>query len=217
MKSFTYEKNFYNLNILGLSIKGVATCIIEPSTGIIKNYFVSKIGGWEMKFKVCTKQTNLHLIYENMNKMTYGFISLLFQSNEDLKNNNDKYGNIIINIEKNVSNLFQNYFDYSGIFKESLNNLYFEVSNFTRQFLDDLIKLIDQVYINYTIILEKGKNNSYKFIKEIRKVTKDSYINYVYDTVMNLEKFYNKTIMYLDNIEELANQIDIFQKIYYMI
>ena len=121
------------------------------------------------------------------------------------------YGDIIINIEKNVSQLFEKYFDYSGIFTDSLTNLYLQVSNFTGQFLSDLIKLIDESHKNYTLIYIKGKNDSYEFINKIREITKESYIEYIHNMIHNLYIFNNKTLKFLEEIEEETNIIDIFQ------
>jgi len=151
---------------------------------------------FKKKFQLAVQQTNLHIILEKMNKMTYDFISLLYQSNHNLKNNNKNYGDIIVDIEKNVSNLFEKYFDYSGIFTESLDNLYFQVSDFTSKFLGNLIELIDDVHTNYSLILLKGINNSYEFINAIREITKNSYIKYIKDMVNILENFYNQTLLF---------------------
>ena len=211
MKTFTYEKEFFNYNLLGLSLKGNAVCEIEPSTGIVHNYFNLGLSRFNKKFNLATQQTNLHIVIERLNKMTFDFISLLYQSNKNLNNNNKKYGDIIIEIEKNVSNLFDKYFDYSGIFTDSLDNLYFQVSNFTGQFLTDLITLIDEVHSNYTIIFLKGMNDSYEFINEIREITKDAYIEYIHRMVNNLNLFNNQTLSFLDNIKEETEKIEIFQ------
>ena len=211
MKTFTYEKEFFNYNLLGLSLKGNAVCEIEPSTGIVHNYFNLGLSRFNKKFNLATQQTNLHIVIERLNKMTFDFISLLYQSNNNLNNNNKKYGDVIIEIEKNVSNLFDKYFDYSGIFTDSLDNLYFQVSNFTGQFLTDLITLIDEVHSNYTIIFLKGMNDSYEFINEIREITKDAYIEYIHRMVNNLNLFNNQTLSFLDNIKEETEKIEIFQ------
>ena len=211
MKNFVFTREFFDYNLLGLALKGTAVCEIEPSTGVVINYFDLGMSIFNKKFKLATQQTNLHVILENLNKMTYGFISLLYQSNINLENNNIKYGDIIINIEKNVSNLFERYFDYSGIFTESLGNLYLQVSNFTGQFLSDLIKLIDDCHNNYTLIYIKGKNNSYEFINQIREITKESYIEYIHNMINNLNNFNNHTLKFLNDIKEETIQIEIFQ------
>ena len=211
MKNFIFTRDFFDHNLLGLSLKGSAVCELEPSTGVVTNYFDLNTNIINKKFKIANQQTNLHIILEKMNKMTYGFISLLYQSNQNLKNNNLFYGDIIINIEKNVSQLFEKYFDYSGLFTESLNNLYLQVSNFTGQFLSDLIKLIDDCHNNYTSIYIKGNNDSYEFINKVREITKESYKEYINNMMNNLYIFNNQTLKFLEDIENETNKIDIFQ------
>ena len=85
------------------------------------------------------------------------------------------------------------------------------MSNFTGQFLSDLIKLIDESHNNYTLIYIKGKNDSYEFINKIREITKESYIEYIHNMIHNLYIFNNKTLKFLEEIEEETNKIDIFQ------
>ena len=211
MKNFIFTRDFFDYNLLGLALKGSAVCEMEPSTGVVTNYFDLGMSIFNKRFKLANQQTNLHIILEKMNKMTYGFISLLYQSNKNLEDNNIFYGDVIIDIEKNVSQLFEKYFDYSGIFTESLNNLYSQVSNFTGQFLSDLIKLIDDCHYNYTLIYIKGYNDSYEFINKIREITKESYIGYINNMINNLYIFNNETLKFLKEIEEETNKIDIFQ------
>ena len=134
LTKFTYSKNFYKYNLLGLNLEGNAVCEIEPSTGIISSHFDADFSFKKLEFKLAKQQTNLHIIIDRMNKMTYNFIKLLIKSNNDLINNNKKYGDIIIDIEKNTSKLFKEYFDYSGIFIESLNDMYNQVCKFTGGF-----------------------------------------------------------------------------------
>ena len=43
-------------------------------------------------------------------------MSLLSQSNEELEKRNIIYSNILIDLEKNVSNLLKESYDYSGLF-----------------------------------------------------------------------------------------------------
>ena len=111
LKKFTYEKDFYKFNLLGLNIQGSAVCEVEPSTGLISNYFVMYFSITDFKFDLAKQQTNLHIILDKLNKMTFSFISLLDKSNKELIKNK-YYGNVIINIEKNISLLYKEYFDY---------------------------------------------------------------------------------------------------------
>ena len=164
-----------------------------------------------IQFNLAKQQTNLHIILDRINKMTYNFISLLYQSNIDLTKNNKKYGDIILELERNTSQLFEKDFDYSGIFVDSLNDLYSQVSNFTGEFFYELITLIDNVHENYTIILSKSKNNSYDSLNEIINITKNSYIEYIYNMIKLLSVFENKTLLFLNNIEEEIKNIEFFQ------
>ena len=163
LTKFTYEKNFYKYNLLGLKLEGNAVCDIEPSTGVISSHFDAYFSKIKIEFKLANQQTNLHIIIEKLNKMTYNFIKLLIKSNNDLINNNKQYGDIIIDIEKNTSKLFKEYFDYSGIFIESLNDMYNQVCKFTGSFFEELFILINETHENYTNILAEAKNNSYEF------------------------------------------------------
>ena len=67
--------------------------------------------------------------------MTYNFMGLLYYSNEDLKIRNKIYSGIILDLEKNVSKLLEDYYDYSGLFIDSLDYLYDQVKNFSGEFL----------------------------------------------------------------------------------
>ena len=84
--------------------------------------------------------------------MIYNFISLIYQSNIDLMERNKKYGDIIVDIEVNTKKLFEDYFDYSGIFRDSLDDMYEQVKNFSGEFFDELIQMINVVYDKYTNI-----------------------------------------------------------------
>ena len=95
--------------------------------------------------------------------MTYNFMGLLYFSNEDLKIRNKIYSEIILNLEKNASKLFEKYYDYSGLFRDSLNNLYNQVKNFSGDFFNELIELIEKIYDNYTLILKKQKMTNMKY------------------------------------------------------
>ena len=211
LTKFKYSKNFYKYNLLGLKLEGNAVCEIEPSTGIISSHFDANFSFKTIEFKLAKQQTNLHIIIDKMNKMTYNFIKLLIKSNNDLINNNKKYGDIIIDIEKNTSKLFKEYFDYSGIFIESLNDMYNQVCKFAGSFFEELFILINETHENYTNILTEAKNNSYEFLSEIRIITKNAYINYINNMVNHLSEFEKNVLLFLDNIEKETKSIEIFQ------
>ena len=141
LKKKVYEKDLYKYNLLGLNIQKTITNEIIPETGTTNSYFEMILGNKNTKIQFKEQQTNLHIILEKKNKMAYNLISLLKQSNLDLKERNEKYIDIIINIENNISNYFKDY-DYSGVFKDSLDDLYKQVSNFSGEVFYELIDLI---------------------------------------------------------------------------
>ena len=126
-KNFETEKVLYKYNFLGLRLEGIIVCKVDSSTGVMSNYFQMIFGFINFKFKISKLQTNLHIITEKTNQMIYRFITLLYESNIDLIERNKMYGNIIVDIEKNTSQLFEEYFDYSGLFRDSLNDMYNQV------------------------------------------------------------------------------------------
>ena len=50
MKKFTYEKEFFDYNLLGLVLRGTAVCELEPSTGVVENYFTLKMSFLKKNF-----------------------------------------------------------------------------------------------------------------------------------------------------------------------
>ena len=65
--------------------------------------------------------------------MAYNLLLLLNQSNIDLIERNKKYLEFIINMENNISEFLKNY-NYSELFKDSLNNLSSQISKFSGKF-----------------------------------------------------------------------------------
>ena len=120
LKNFEKEKVIFKYNLIGLILEGVVVSKITVSTGVTDNYFKLTLGFINYKTKFSSVQTNLHVIIKNSHQMTYNFLSLLSKSNEDLIERNKIYLNIIIDLEKNVSKLLENYYDYSGLFREHL-------------------------------------------------------------------------------------------------
>ena len=207
----TYEKDLYNLNLLGLKLEGKILVETNFSTGIISSYFDMKIGGLKKKFIFEEQHSNMHIITQQTNQMTWKYMTLLEKSNKDLLERNKNYSDIIINYENEVIDMFQNPFDFSFIFRNSLNDMYQQVQNFTGEFFTELIELINRVHENYTIILNNTKLNKNEFINEILIVTKNEYIKYIYDMIDILAKFENNTIKFLDNVEMEVCKINIFQ------
>ena len=209
-KTIVKDKDLYKYNLLGLNIQKKIYSEIIPETGTANSYFVMIFGNKNTKIKIKEQQTNLHIILEKKNQMAYNLLLLLKQSNLDLKERNKKYIDVIINIENNISNFFKDY-DYSGIFQDSLENLYKQVGNFSGEVFNELIDLINRIYDNYTEILNKTINNEYEFINEIMLITREEYIQYIYNMIDIIENFENTSMIFLENVEEELNNLTSFQ------
>ena len=211
MKNIETEKILFKYNIIGLIIEGVVISKIDISTGICTSYLKIILGYINMSFKFKEMQTNMHIISKNSNQLAYNFIALLYYSNEDLIKRNQIYSDYIINLEKNVTDLFEKYYDYSGLFRDSLDDLYERVKNFSGGFFGELIELIGNVYDNYTIILNNAENNDYEIFNEIRRVTKNEYINYINKMFDLIIIFKNDTLLFLKNLKHEVDTIQTFQ------
>ena len=176
----TYMKSLYNYNFLGLIKEKQIFTEINPKKGTTTSYFISIFGNKNTKIKISKQQSNMHIILEKKNQMAYNLLVLLNQSNKDLKERNKNYIEIILNMEKNISNFFKDY-DYSNIFNKSLENLYKKVKNFSTDIFNEFYSLVNIVYDRYTKIIKKKKNEKYDFISKIVEITKEEYINYIYD------------------------------------
>ena len=209
-KKMSYTKQIYSYNLIGLRMEKQILTEINPSTGITNSYVIIIFGNKNLKIKLQEQYSNLHIVTERKNQMGYNLIKLLDQSNINLINKSKIYLDVIIDIEKNITNFFENDFDYSNLFKDSLINMYNEVQNFTGNFFGELISLIYRVYENYTTILSNAQNKKYDVINKIRKITKEEYIHYIYNMLNILELFQNNTLKFLDNIEEELENINTF-------
>ena len=206
-----YEKNLYNRNLLGLVFEGEAYNEFGFSNGISSSYFIMKFGNINTKFSFGEKMTNMNIVVERINQMIFKLINLLNKSNDDLEKRNKIYSEIIIELEKNTSQLFEETFDYSGLFKNNLREMYKQVQNFTGVFFQELVDLIYEVHENYTNILSNVKLNKYEALNQILILTKNEYINYIYDMVDILGGFKNQTLQFLDDIENELTSISSFK------
>ena len=211
IKKVSYEKDLYNNNILGLKTDGLTFLETDLSTGITTNYYIMAFGNINSKINLSKKQTNTHIIIEKTNQMIFKLISLLYQSNKDLVERNKMYSDIIIDLESKTTELFEEIFDFSGLFRSTLNNMYEQVKNFTGDFFKELIVLINNVHKNYTKILNNVKINKYEEINQIRIVTKKEYINYINNMIDILSNFENQTLIFLDDIAKELQYIFSFQ------
>ena len=211
MKKINYVKPIYKYNLIGLKMAKEISTEINPSTGITDTYFVSTFGNKNLKIKMDSQHTNMHIITKNKNQMGYNLLLLLQQTNDNLINRTMKSLDNIMNIEINLTEPFKNVYDFSNLFKDSLNDMYDQVNNLGGNIFNELIKLIDEVYDNYTELLSMTKMKKYNEINIIKNITKEEYLNYIYKMLNILANFYNKTLIFLENITEELKNINDFQ------
>jgi hypothetical protein len=142
--------------------------------------------------------------------MAYNLLLLLEKSNIDLKERNKNYIRIITDIEKKITDFFIDY-DYSGIFQDSLNNLYKQVSNFSEDLFSEFISFVNKVYENYTIIYNNAFNDKYDFIRQIISVTREEYIQLIYNIIDIMKIFENNILIFLGDLEKEIDVLEDFQ------
>lgn len=145
MKKINHIKYLCKYNLIGLKIEKQICTEIDPSTGIVNSYFVIIFGNKNIKIKMADQYSNMHIISRNKNQMGYNLILLLQQTNIDLLNRTEKCLDTIIGIENNITEIFENVYDYSNLFKDSLSQMYEQVNNFGGEFFNKLIQLINEV------------------------------------------------------------------------
>ena len=91
-----------------------------------------------------------------------------------------------------------------------MDYLYDQVRNFSGEFFNELIELIERVYGNYTIILNKTENEEYEIMNEIRNITKNEYIDYINKMFELIISFKDKTLQLLINIKKEVDKIQTF-------
>jgi len=150
LSTIPYNKNLYKPSLLGLKLKGEMHNEMGFSKGISSNNFIMKFGNINTKFAFDEKKTNMNIVVERINQMIFKLIKLLNKSNDDLEKRKKIYSEIIIELEKSTSQLFEETFDYSGLFKSILREMYKQVQNFTGVFFKELVVvLINKVHKNY--------------------------------------------------------------------
>ena len=165
-----------------------------------------------MKIKSSEIYSNLHIILEKKNQMIFNLIKLVNQSNYDLKERNKNITNIIIDLENNLLELF-NDIDYSDLFRGHLDIILEQLNNLNGNIFDELIRLINIVYGNYSIILQDVMNEKYDIFEIIRNITKEDYIEYISNMINILEIFHNSTMVFLDEIEQEVNNLTKIEKL----
>ena len=209
LKKMTYVKDLYKYNLLGINMQKQIFTEINPEKGTTDAYFVMIFGNINTKIKIDEQHTNLHILLEKKNQMAYNLLLLLNQSNYDLKERNKKYIEVLINMENNISSYFKDY-DYSELFKDSLENLYVQVRNFSGDFFYEFILLINRVYENNTNLLNNSTNDKYDFMDQIVIIVRDEYIKYIYNMIDIMEKFENNSLIFFDNFEKEIKYLENF-------
>ena len=211
IKNFEKEKVIFKYNLIGLILEGTVVTKIDVSTGRNENYFKLTLGFINLNFKLSSVQTNLHILIKNLHEMTYNMMHSLYQSNEELVKRNQIYSDIILNLEKNVSKMLEEHYDFSDLFRTSLENLYEQVKNFSGQIFNELIELIENIYDNYTIILNQVENDEFEILNNITLVTKNEYINYINAMFETIIVFKNDTLIFLNYVNHEVDIIQTFQ------
>ena len=213
LRNVDIKQNVYKANLLGLNIEGEVQNKINQANGKTMSYCHSYFGKIKISYNVNNIQTNIHIITKNLNEMVKSFISILNSLEEDLIKRSKNYSEIIINLEKDISDMINktNMYDFSGTFKNPLKNMYDAVNNFTSNLFGDFLLLINESHSNYTLILNDTENDKLETFKKIREITKNKYIEYINSTINNLDIFSNNTLNYLNDLEELIKDILNFQ------
>jgi len=208
-KKLTYMKPLYDYNLLGFKMGKHIFTEISPYKGTTTSYFVMVFGNKNIKIKLNEQQSNMHIILERKNQMAYNLLLLLNQSNKDLKARNKHYIEIILDMERNITNIFKDY-DYSDLFNDSLNNLYKQVQNFSGEYFIEFISLVNRIYNNFIEILDKAIKGKYDFIIKITEITKEEYIKYIYNIINLMESFLKNSLLFFENVEKELLKIEDF-------
>ena len=155
LRNIDISQKTYETNLLGLNLKGNIQNTIDQSKGTIDSRLHSFFGKKKLTYRIKEIQTNIHIITKNLNEMIKDFVIILKELEENEIERGKNYSEIIVNLEKNISDMINktNIYDFSKIFKNPLNNMYDEVKNFTSGLFNDFISLIDESYTNYTSIV----------------------------------------------------------------
>ena len=211
LQNFINSKETYKYNMMGLNLKQNVYTELIPSNGKIKKYIDIILGKVNVRVNLPDTQTNLNIIIQNVNQLSYKMIELILDTNQNIKKKSNEYIEPIIEMEKNTTKLISEFDDFSNILRGPLNNMYNEIKNFTSGLFNELIDLIKNIHQNYTLILNNIIKDKYEIFNEIRKITKNEYINYINNMINNLENFYNDTLKFLNDIRNELSNINDFQ------
>jgi len=188
---------------------------MKPSTGITESYFIMTFGNINNKIKSSEQQSNMHIILDRKNQMIFNLMQLLETSNSDLKKRTKNTSEIILNLEDNLLEMIKEY-DFTDMFRDYLAEVNSKLGDFTGDIFSDLMKLVNETYENYTIIVKNVDNGEYDVFQKIREVTKDEYLQYINKMIDNLDSFSNATLLFLERIEEEIDKTEKFEKIDYL-
>jgi hypothetical protein len=209
LKDVNILKNIYNRNILGFQFKGEVEHLIIQSNGKTLSNTNIYFGSYKLSFNIGNIQTNIHIITKNLNEMAKSFVEILKNIDKDLIYRNQNYSQIIINIEKRISEIIDknNLYDFRNEYKNPLNKLNNEITKFSSNLFDSLLILIDNAHSNFSLILDEIKLDKLEQFKMIRKITKLEYINFINLVINSLDEFSNNVLNYLDKLEILIQNI----------
>ena len=160
--------------------------------------------------------TGIGKIIKSSQLMTQQLMDLLKDSGKKIPNYNKAFSPYIIESEKNLKELIQSPYDFSDLYRKPYNDLYDSIKNFTTDTFKELINTIIKSHDNYTALLNKVKKGEDVSINEIINVIQEQYFSFIEEMTDNLEKFYNQSIKYLEDIQGLITenfQIDILYDI----
>ena len=197
MKNIEYSKSIFSLNIIGFKMKleTTNTMIIKEGKSVVKiNLQFAFI---KISITLKTLKTNMHLAIRNYNEMGLTELYLMNESKKKLEKRNEKYTDIIINLEKNFSSLISDKYDFSNRFKDSFTEMYEQIKNYTSEIFIEFKNIIRNAYGNYTEILDDIKDNKHEVFNEIKIITKNENIKFINKSLFLVEDFNNKTIDFL--------------------
>ena len=211
MKNMEYIKNLFSLNLIGIQMKLqiTNTMIVNEGESVVK--IKLQFAFIKISITLKTIKTNMHLAIRNANEMGYTQLYLINESKNKLERRNEKYSNIILNLEKEFNSLLVDKHDFSNIFKDSFSEMYEEIKHFTSEIFEEFINIIRNAYDNYTEILDDVGKNKHEIFNEIRIITKNEYIDFINKMLLLVEEFNNKTCDFLLEVKEEVAKIENFQ------
>ena len=211
-----YAYNIFKTNIFGLKLQFQIIESFDMTNGKIDVQFILTIGCLDFVFPFKSFDSQINKIVNDSQLMTKKFMDILKESGKGITKLNKEYSPDLINYEKDLKDLIQNPYDFSNLYRKPYNDLYNSIKNFTTETFKELINTIIECHDKYSILLSKVKKGEEISINEIRDIIQNEYFSFIDEMVNNLDLFYNQSIQYLIDIENLVNenfQIDILYDI----